>query len=114
MAVKRPGSLKRSAFATTSCQVELLNSALPITSLLAKLAAPHSISICALARPPFAMMSAQRLPVSVASRLGSPARRCGNSPRYSLWSATTRKSSGRASRSAMPLCAVTVSPRAKR
>jgi hypothetical protein len=69
----------------------------------------------AASRPfPVWIMLYQRRPVGSASIVGSPAKSCGKKPMFSAWSATTRKSSGRASFARWPLDAVSSSPLAKR
>lgn len=72
------------------------------------------MSIAASAPWPPLICSYQRLPCSVASNVGSPLISIGKKPMPSEWSATTRKSSGRESRTGWPVFEVISSPRAKR
>ena len=60
------------------------------------------------------IMSYQRRPVGSASMCGFPAKRSGKNPMLSEWSVMARKSSGRESRTRMPVDEVTSSPRPKR
>ena len=113
-AVKVPGSLYLEAMSTTSSQTERLtlgssNRGMPETkSFCMETTAAQAFSLLP------CMSAYHSLPTSVASKAGSASLRSLAMPRYSAWSVTTRKSSGRTSFTRWPLLEVTTSPRANR
>ena len=112
-AVNRPGSSYFSAASISRCQIVRAISGLSIGSLFFETASPIQSWKASLRFPAFTRSWTLR-PNSLFSSSGFDSSIIGARPRFSAWSDTTRKSSGRTSRTGCPVLDTTSSPRAKR